>query len=60
VCGSIHDIPVERVDIDAMMEGRGGHSSPVKTPPSIIGFRVLREQRTYRGLCSQCTASSVS
>jgi Fe2+ or Zn2+ uptake regulation protein len=49
VCGTIHDIPVERVDIAAL-----------RMPPSIIGFRVLREQRTYRGLCSQCTASPVS
>jgi len=47
-CGTIHDVPVERVDVTAM------------TLPSIIGFRVLREQRTYRGLCSKCTASPVS
>lgn len=48
-CGTIHDVPIERVDVEA-----------TRMPPSIIGFRVLREQRTYRGLCSQCTASPVS
>ena len=49
-CGTIHDVPIEleRVELAA------------STLPSIIGFRVLREQRTYRGLCSQCTASPVS
>ena len=57
-CGKIHDIPVERierVDLDAPPMP----PTPL-TFPSIIGFRVLREQRTYRGLCSQCTASPVS
>jgi Fe2+ or Zn2+ uptake regulation protein len=51
-CGAIHDIPIERIDIDAAM--------PPLSPPSLIGFRVLREQRTYGGLCMQCSASPVS
>jgi Fe2+ or Zn2+ uptake regulation protein len=45
VCGAVHDIPIERIDLDS------------HTPPSVIGFRVLREQRTYRGLCDRCTVS---
>jgi Fur family peroxide stress response transcriptional regulator len=50
VCGAIHDIPVDRIDVAA----------PASDPTSFLGFRVLREQRTYRGLGSQCTASPVS
>ena len=46
-CGKVHDVPVERVDV------RGN------TPAAVIGFKVLREQRTYRGLCHQCTADTI-
>jgi Fur family peroxide stress response transcriptional regulator len=52
-CGTIHDIPVERVE-------RVDCAPPSSDPTSFLGFRVLREQRTYRGLCAQCTASPVS
>jgi Fur family peroxide stress response transcriptional regulator len=45
VCGAIHDIPIERIDVAS------------QTQPSVIGFRVLREQRTYRGVCDRCTVS---
>jgi Fe2+ or Zn2+ uptake regulation protein len=51
-CGAIHDIPIERIDLAALEQS--------DRPPSIIGFKVLREQRTYRGLCHQCTADTVS
>ncbi len=49
-CGVIHDIPIVRVDC----------APPASDPTSFLGFRVLREQRTYRGLCARCTASPVS
>ena len=55
-CGTIHDVPIERVDLDV----RSMAPTTRLAPPSILGFRVLREQRTYRGLCSQCTASPIS
>ena len=42
-CGDILDVPVSP-------------SIPPPPPPAVsaMGFRVLREQRTYRGLCSSC------
>ena len=45
-CGTVIDIPLER--------GRAA------APPTadVEGFRVLREERTYRGLCHHCTARS--
>jgi len=49
-CGFIHDLPIVRVDC----------APPASDPTSFLGFRVLREQRTYRGLCARCTASPVS
>jgi Fe2+ or Zn2+ uptake regulation protein len=52
-CGAIHDIPAPQI---ARFDVAPGASDPT----SFLGFRVLREQRTYRGLCSQCTASPVS
>ena len=48
-CGDILDVPVS--------------ASMLSLPPaavSAIGFRVLREQRTYRGLCSSCSTRSLS
>lgn len=52
-CGVIHDIPLERVE-------RVDCAPPSADSTSFLGFRVLREQRTYRGLCAQCIASPVS
>ena len=52
-CGTIHDIPIERVE-------RVDCAPPSSDPTSFLGFRVLREQRTYRGLCAQCTARPIS
>ena len=45
-CGAVHDIAIERIDLGP----RGG-------TPSVLGFEILREQRTYRGLCDRCTVS---
>ncbi len=47
-CGSVHDVPAP--------EG----ATTTATLPGLVGFRVQREQRIYRGLCSQCAASHVS
>jgi Fur family peroxide stress response transcriptional regulator len=41
-CGTVIDIPVER-------------ARPGTAAASVEGFRVLREERTYRGLCHRCT-----
>lgn len=42
-CGTVIDIPIARERAAA----------PKAT---VEGFRVLREERTYRGLCQHCTA----
>ena len=55
-CGVIHDIPLERVERVERVE----RAPPSADSTSFLGFRVLREQRTYRGLCAQCIASPVS
>jgi Fe2+ or Zn2+ uptake regulation protein len=47
-CGSIEDISLEAIEAREP-------SSP--TAPRLEGFQVLREERTYRGLCAQCTAA---
>lgn len=49
-CGSIKDIP-----LDALEPANARRVSP--SAPRLEGFRVLREERTYRGLCDQCTAA---
>ena len=41
-CGTVVDIPVE------------GELAAAPTA-TVEGFRVLREERTYRGLCHRCT-----
>jgi Fe2+ or Zn2+ uptake regulation protein len=43
-CGVVVDIPV----IPA--------PAPPPAPALVNGFRVLREERTYRGLCARCTS----
>ena len=40
-CGTVIDIPLEREVADP-------------APHAVEGFRVLREERTYRGLCRLC------
>ncbi|MDB4939242.1 MAG: Peroxide stress regulator PerR, family [Labilithrix sp.] len=45
-CGSVVDIPVE-TDEPAVL--------PLAA--TLKGFRVLREERTYRGLCDRCSRS---
>jgi len=42
-CGTVIDIPVEQ-------------PAPAALPNDVEGFRVLREERTYRGLCHHCVA----
>jgi Fe2+ or Zn2+ uptake regulation protein len=42
-CGSVVDIPV---DVPAVLP----------KPATLKGFRVLREERTYRGLCDRCSS----
>ncbi|MDB5221106.1 MAG: Peroxide stress regulator PerR, family [Myxococcaceae bacterium] len=43
-CGCVLDIPLDNIPLDG----------PVPTA-ELEGFRVLREERTYRGLCHRCT-----
>jgi Fur family peroxide stress response transcriptional regulator len=45
-CGTVIDIPV------------GAPPTAPTTLPALAGFRVLREERTYRGLCDRCTTLS--
>jgi Fur family peroxide stress response transcriptional regulator len=45
-CGTVVDIPPESPE-----------SSFTPPPATLNGFRVLREERTYRGLCHRCTAA---
>jgi len=45
-CGSVVDIPLDALD------------SLETATPRLEGFRVLREERTYRGLCDKCTAGT--
>lgn len=42
-CGTVVDIPAE--------------SSATAPPATLKGFHVLREERTYRGLCDRCTTA---
>jgi Fe2+ or Zn2+ uptake regulation protein len=42
-CGTVVDIPAEP-------------AVPI-APATLTGFRVLREERTYRGLCERCTVA---
>lgn len=46
-CGSVVDIP-----LDALESTPAPFASNLKR---LKGFRVLREERTYRGLCGRCT-----
>lgn len=45
-CGSVVDVPLDP------REPREA------TKPRLEGFRVLREERTYRGLCNKCLAGT--
>jgi Fe2+ or Zn2+ uptake regulation protein len=45
LCGAVHDVPIERIDLGPLDRDNR----------SVIGFKVLREQRTYRGLCDRCS-----
>jgi len=47
-CGTVIDIPLER-------EVAGPAGSAPSASHAVEGFRVLREERTYRGLCHRCT-----
>ncbi len=44
-CGAVEDIPAPRV------------TEELPDPKHLNGFHVLREERTYRGLCASCTAT---
>jgi Fur family peroxide stress response transcriptional regulator len=48
-CGTVVDIPL------AHLESSSASSDAVA---SVSGFRVLREERIYRGLCTRCAAAS--
>ena len=50
-CGLVVDIAV---DVSAKAPG------PPSPVPAVKGFRVLREERIYRGLCTPCAAASRS
>ncbi len=49
-CGSVVDIPVGTLEAAAALASRAA--------PALEGFRVLREERTYRGLCDGCAAAA--
>ena len=45
-CGAVTDIPV------------APSRALASSVPTLPGFRVLREERTYRGLCQECSAAT--
>ena len=49
-CGNVVDIP-----LDALALAPAPPAPP--EPLALVGFRVLREERTYHGLCDRCTAA---
>lgn len=50
-CGTVVDVPLGSFDSPA------SSLTPPPAPATLKGFRVLREERTYRGLCDRCTTA---